>query len=218
MQVKNRILTGFILSFLLLSLFTFAFYVLPVESETWSVDDDGPADFRSIQEAINNASSGDTIFVHNGTYYEKIIIDKRLTLRGENKEHTIINGSGFQYLGSLVMITADNATISSFTVTNARQGGIQVENSQFCDVNDNIVRFTGDRGIILGSGGNHRVYDNSVSNSSAYGGIDVIRSNNNTIYNNMVFSNVWGISINSGSHNEIFNNTLYANRDTGIHV
>jgi parallel beta-helix repeat protein len=34
----------------------------------------------------------------------------------------------------------------------------------------------------------------------------------------MVFSNVWGISINSGSHNEIFNNTLYANRDTGIHV
>ena len=32
------------------------------------VDDDGPADFNKIQDAINSAFSGDTIFVKNGFY------------------------------------------------------------------------------------------------------------------------------------------------------
>ena len=34
-----------------------------------TVDDDGPADFSTIQEAINAASWGDTIHVKNGIYY-----------------------------------------------------------------------------------------------------------------------------------------------------
>jgi parallel beta-helix repeat protein len=49
---------------------TLAFNIQPVKAEprTWIVDDDGPADFHTIQQAINAASSGDTILVRNGTY------------------------------------------------------------------------------------------------------------------------------------------------------
>ena len=40
----------------------------PVVAETWTVDDDGPADFDTIQAAVNAASDGDEIVVGPGTY------------------------------------------------------------------------------------------------------------------------------------------------------
>lgn len=59
---------------------------------TWIVDDDGPADFHTIQEAINAASDGDTVLVRNGTYYEHVMINRTLQLVGENRYSTIIDG------------------------------------------------------------------------------------------------------------------------------
>ncbi len=49
---------------------------------TYTVDDDGGADYASIQAAINAAHPGDTITVAAGMYTEQIIIDKDLTLQG----------------------------------------------------------------------------------------------------------------------------------------
>ena len=37
-------------------------------ADIWTVDDDGPADFTTIQDAVNAASDGDEIHVHPGTY------------------------------------------------------------------------------------------------------------------------------------------------------
>ena len=53
-----------------------------------------PTDYHTIQEAMNHATSGDIIFVHNGTYYENIVIDKSVSLIGENRNLTIIDGEG----------------------------------------------------------------------------------------------------------------------------
>jgi hypothetical protein len=43
-----------------------------------------PNDYGTIQEAVNNASAGDTICIRQGTYEERISIDKEVTLRGQN--------------------------------------------------------------------------------------------------------------------------------------
>ena len=48
-------------------------------AETWTVDDDGPADFDNIQAAVNAASDGDEILVSPGTYtaqpFEQDVVD-----------------------------------------------------------------------------------------------------------------------------------------------
>jgi len=49
--------------------------------------------YSSIQEAINNADHGDTIFVSSGTYYENVVVNKTVSLIGEDVSSTIINGA-----------------------------------------------------------------------------------------------------------------------------
>jgi len=48
--------------------------------------------FNSIQPAINHLNSG-TIYVKNGIYQEHLIINKSITLVGEDIEHTILSGN-----------------------------------------------------------------------------------------------------------------------------
>jgi parallel beta-helix repeat protein len=74
---------------------------------------------ESIQAAVDAASSGDTIFVYNGTYFENIVVDKSLILMGENRNITIINGDGS---GDVVSINAGDCVISEFTVKNGSNG------------------------------------------------------------------------------------------------
>jgi pectinesterase len=59
------------------------------------VAQDGSGNFKSIQEAINSlsaeAAEQRVIVIKKGTYREKIFLEKNfITLRGENKNETII--------------------------------------------------------------------------------------------------------------------------------
>lgn len=51
---------------------------IPVRSQdnTIVVDQDGKEDYKSIQDAIKNANTGDTIIVNSGNYYERPEIQK----------------------------------------------------------------------------------------------------------------------------------------------
>ena len=67
----------------------------PIGSEkTLYVGGSGPGNYTKIQEAIDNSSDGDTVFVFIGTYFENIRIDRDINLIGENKETTIIDAKG----------------------------------------------------------------------------------------------------------------------------
>ena len=52
----------------------------------------GPENYTFIQDAVNDSSNGDTIFVFSGTYYENVVINKSIKLIGEDKNTTIIFG------------------------------------------------------------------------------------------------------------------------------
>jgi len=69
-------------------------------AETWTVDDDGAADFDNIQAAVNAASDGDEIVVEAGTYTgtgDQVVdmLGKAITLRSsQGADVTIIDGEG----------------------------------------------------------------------------------------------------------------------------
>ncbi|MCD6573584.1 MAG: hypothetical protein J7K95_05780 [Thermoplasmata archaeon] len=62
------------------------------DGKTLYVGGSGPNNYTHIQDAINDASNGDTIFVYSGIYYENVVINKSINLFGEAKETTIIDG------------------------------------------------------------------------------------------------------------------------------
>lgn len=56
---------------------------VPLAAETWTVDDDGPADFATIQAAVDAAADGDTIVVHAGLYPRLVIDAKGVTIQAD---------------------------------------------------------------------------------------------------------------------------------------
>jgi len=83
-----------------------------------------PDDYSTIQQAIVKSNDGDTVFVKNGIYAidsnTLLIIDKTISLIGEDSENTIIFGLFNSYSASTpgIRVAAPNVTISGFTITN----------------------------------------------------------------------------------------------------
>jgi parallel beta-helix repeat protein len=89
-----------------------AFEVMP---RTYHVNPTGAP--NAIQEAINEANSGDTIIVHEGTYYENLIVPKALSIQGVDKEATILQAQPVGYGDKAIEIKSSNVIISGFTIS-----------------------------------------------------------------------------------------------------
>lgn len=92
---------------------------LPPRGNWLYVGGSGPGNYTGIQEAINHAIDGDTVFVYNGMYYGHVNINKSITLLGEDKNTTIISG----YIAYTVSIVSDWVFMSGFTIQNGKQRG-----------------------------------------------------------------------------------------------
>ena len=176
-----------------------------INQKTIYVDDNGGANYSLIQDAINNATDGDTIYVYNGTYFEHLIIDRSIILQGEDKNTTIIDGN---HSGIVIFITADSVTIKGFTIKN-------------CGENLNYITNNIDTIIEIRSK-NNKILDNKITWDFFPGlrfnplGIKVILySDNNDISNNEILQCNNGIRLES-SYNKIDNNFIEMNGGDGL--
>jgi parallel beta-helix repeat protein len=107
-----------------------------IRNETIFVGGIGPDNYSSIQEAINNATGGDTIFVFNDSspYFENLVINKSINLIGENKNDTIIDG---MYGNFIVFIKVDDVKIMNFTIRNS--GGFYSDAGIYTNSKGNVI-------------------------------------------------------------------------------
>ena len=120
----------------------------------------------SIQNAIDIASPGDTIFVEKGIYHEfDISIDKPLTLIGLN--FPVIDA---EEKGYILSITADSVTISGFKLINVGKS------------------YTKDYSAIHTYRINNFVIENNIFENPFFA-IHIEKSKNGVIKNNTIFGN-----------------------------
>jgi len=198
-----------------------------------------PSSAVSIQDMINNASSGGILHIDSGIYHGNITLSKSIALIGEDKDTTIIEGNGGN---SVVVITADNCTFQGFTVTSKNSSedtiGIDVHSSHNIIANSNIshckygvyLHLRTENNTILGnelSNNQYAIYlilssMNNISKNDIFlsksNGIKLeFHSNSNEFYNNKISDNLCGLNLVNSYDNKIFNSDI-SNNKIGIDI
>ncbi len=181
------------------------------------VGGNGPGNYTAIQDAVDAASEGDTIFVYNGIYHENVVVDESISLIGEDKDITIIDGGEKK---DVIYVSADSVSIMGFTIENSGNewydSGIDIR-SNHNTISDNNLGPNNAFGIYVESSCNNIIEKNYITSNDD--GIHLSCSDNNTITGNTITNNFYdGICItNHTSYTDIFNNHLESNR-RGIHI
>jgi len=176
------------------------------------VDDDGPAEFNSIQAAVDDANDGDTILVAAGTYYENIRVFRKegINLIGAGADVTTIDGSTGVSTNVVGYNTA-SGEISGFTIRNSvlHWRGVFTSRSTLT-IRDNVIR-DNYMGIGISSDSDALITGNRIINNTAlYAGLR-IQNSNATIINNIIAENSgYAIFYRLGS-GSIINNTITGN-------
>ena len=170
-----------------------------------------------IQDAVNNASSGDIICVKAGDYNENVeIATAYLTLAGEGADVVTVTAASDDHVFE---VTDDHVNISGFTVTGATgisNVGIYLNGAGHCNISDNNCSYNDGNGIYLYDSSNNILLNNTASNNEYYG-IELHDSNDNTFTDNTANSNYYGgIYLDSSSNNTLLNNTASNNEGDGI--
>ena len=227
------IFMGFIFFFVILIIGMFLFD--EVSAKTITVAKDGSGDYEKIQDAIDNANIGNSVFVSNGTYFENVVVNKTINLTGESRENTVIDGNKS---GDVVRIEADWVNLSGFLIKNSGekyyQDGIEVmsKNNQItnCIISNNsgsgkgiyFYKSTNNQiknctfsknGISLESFSNNNQIKNCIISS---GGISLRDYYDNQIKNCTISNS--GIFLGSSSNNQIINCTLNNSSRRGIYI
>jgi parallel beta-helix repeat protein len=170
-----------------------------------------PQNYTTIQEAIDAAEEGNTIYVRTGIYYEHLIVKKALSLVGETKHGTIIDGNG---TGIVVCVMADGVALSDFTIQNGELG-IWLRYSTTAVLTGNIVS-NNSYGLNLWGSSDNILTGNIVSHN--WDAIYLYISHNNTFNGNSVSNNWDGFYLESSNLNVLADNIVSQNNNDGIRL
>jgi parallel beta-helix repeat protein len=176
--------------------------------------------FNTIQDGINAVQTNGTVQVSNGTYSENILINKSLSLLGQNKNTTRIHGTGN---GTGINITANNVTINGFTIRNYTTGYGIIIASRMNRITNNIISDT-IGGIVIywnpfaptyPNNGYNIITENMLIDNEGVG--IIVSGKNNTIRNNCISQSEYGIMVDLAASNNISRNNISDN-DNGIFI
>jgi nitrous oxidase accessory protein NosD len=192
---------------------------LPISGGKWLyVGGSGPGNYTRIQDAINNSSPEDTVYVYHGIYHETLSIDvTALQLIGEGRDVTVLDANA----DTAVTIMQDSVVIKGFMIlaqNNSRlTDGIYIaeylKNIKICD--NNLSKT--DHGVIIDAYNNYHLLENNMFYLNFLGIVaGVFYSDGHTVIRNNTFVDGFlGLDLH-GIDNEISNNTFLRCRQEGI--
>ncbi len=189
-------------SIILLSVFLILIAVCGVGSAaTLYVDDDGTAQYKTIQDAVNHASGGDTIIVQSGVYKENVeMTSSELTFIG--KSYPKVNG--FKNLVNLGDFGTDTENINGFSII---KDGISIDGKYN---GGNIIRnnYFYSCGVNIGDMEWSSVDNTIMNNEFKGGGINLWRASAK-ITGNRIYNTKNGVQLGYETYcNEISGNTI----------
>lgn len=122
---------------------------------------------ESIQAAIDQAQSGDTVIIDAGVYQQSFVLKPGVNLQGESKETTIIDGQG---QSQNIIVAQGNNRIENLTITGGAAyngtpySAIRIEGDNVVIAN-NIIKDNLDYAVYLRSGQNAVIEHNLFSNN-----------------------------------------------------
>jgi len=146
----------------------------------------GPNNYSKIQDAIDNASDGDTVFVYDDSspYYERVKINKSIDLIGENRDTTIIDA---KRKGNIIFISSNNVSIKELTLQNSsglNNASIKIDfDFGICTISDNII-IDNDNGVSMYFSGNNNTIKDNIFFNNKETSIKGSHHNNNIISGN----------------------------------
>jgi len=183
------------------------------ETGWWPAGGVFTASATPIQDAVNNATGGETICVKDGLYHENVDVNTaNLTIKSENGyANCIVNATNSN--DHVFYVTANHTNITGFTVENATGAscvGIYLKGASHCNISGNNAANNYD-GIKLYLS-HHTDVTNNIACSNSRASIYVHTSNYTIIKDNTCSLSTVGILLNPEScHNTVINNTANSN-------
>ncbi|MBK6264951.1 nitrous oxide reductase family maturation protein NosD [Marivirga sp. S37H4] len=206
---------------LLIGFIFFACSAEVLSAKTWHVKP--KSDLSEIKKAVEMAADYDTVYIHNGTYFEDLItIEKPLTIIGVGKPVIDSNGGD-----EILIVASDNVNISGLTLQNVGvsflkdRAAIRLVEVRNVVIKDNILKNTF-FGIYLQKSSHCKVISNTIigdaeNEINAGNAIHIWKANNIEVIDNMVSYHRDGIYFEFVDQSLIRGNSSKYNMRYGLH-
>lgn len=121
---------------------------------------------QSVQRAVEDAGNRDTILVSPGVYKESLLINKEVTIKGE--EGAIIDGGGN---GNVIIVTASNVVLEGLTIQNSGSGqedsGIYIKKADRNVIKNNTLKNV-QNGIFIANSSENKLLGNRITSGESH--------------------------------------------------
>lgn len=145
--------------------------------------------YQFIQDGIDNANTGDTVYVFQGIYTENLYINKQIQLTGHSKTEVFLISASSEL--AAVQLRVDFITIEHFSITNPNFIGIHLNGVSYCTLSDLII--------------------SDASTGVTFYNTNQKQSNHNIIKNTMISDTNTALSLSYASYNSFTTNHLLSN-------